>query len=162
MGKKKRKKAKKRFYTSLERRMLTEKFEKPIFISTYQGIFTLKTVMQITTYDIHAEDAKDLPVLIEKPECMFAFPMEKLDVVKSGITRLTSLAKQNLQSESFLYDRKFLRQNRLPLDVELRVAMRNGLILTGRIVKHDKYHFLMRVNEKVVLVWKHGVHKIES
>jgi len=161
MGKKK-SAVRKRYAPPLDKLMLNEKFSKPIVLVSYDGIQALDTIMKVTDYHILAEDKQGAPVNIEKKYCMFALPLEKYGIVKPYVKRIRDIIDKALGPEKFLYDRRLV-QKELPRDeAPVKLYVRNGLSLEGIIVKDDKYHILMRVGGKVVLVWKHAVYSIRN
>lgn len=149
---------------SLDRQLLQEKFASPIIISKYDGMHICMKVEKVFRFIMHADMVKDNVVMskqeLRKIECLFAVPAEKWTDVKPHITRNKSVAELELKAEEKLA-RRDMFNDKLPSGVPCKVCLRNGLVLNGIIGTEDKFHLLMRVGGKVVLVWKHAVHEIK-
>lgn len=143
--------------------MLCEKFASPIILVCYDGMRVLAEVKQMESFgftaDVVQRDSQPTPVQFAKKQCLFAVPVEKWDVVKPHIKRRKAVTAMQLAAMQGLSQRNLV-QKHLPRRKNVKVSLRNGLVLEGRIVVDDAYNMLMRVGKKIVLVWKHAVHEI--
>ena len=143
--------------------MLREKFAGPIILMGYDGMQVLARVKRMKPHwfnaDVVQRDGKPTKeVCFDKQKCLFAVPVEKWDVVKPHIKRRKAVAALQLKAVPGLSRRDIVKS--LPLYKDVKVSLRNGLVLDGRIVAADAFNMLMRVGKKIVLVWKHAVHEI--
>ena len=143
--------------------MLCEKFANPIILMDYDGMQVLAQVKMVKPHwfnaDVVQRDGKPTKeVHFDKQKCLFAVPVEKWDVVKPHIKRRKAVAALQLKAVPGLSRRDIVKS--LPLYKDVKVSLRNGLVLEGRIVAADAFNMLMRVGKKIVLVWKHAIHEI--
>ena len=142
-------------------RILTQSFTQPIRFATYDG---LKDLSQIKTRqdDLTGIDAKGAKITLPKFEILFAFPKEKMSALKPHVHMRRLLKGESLQPVD-AYGNRFQIADKLLRQVKehkstVKVVTRAGYILNGWIQHFDKYVLYMRVGEKVVIVYRHGLY----
>lgn len=140
--------------------MLHQFFAQPVRFVTYAG---MKDLSQIKTRQdaLTGVDAKGTKITLVKSEILFAFPKEKMPAVKSHIRKRRELKDENLQpvethNNRFQVAGKLLRQVKENKS-EVKIVTRAGYVLNGWIQHFDKNVLYMRVGEKVVIVYRHGL-----
>ena len=141
-------------------RLLSKYFTQPVRLITYMGIQDLSEV-QTKHYTLKGIDAKGEEVKIAKLRILFAFPKEKMPDLKPYVKIRQSLRSQNLQpienqKERFHVDDVLLEQARRDKS-NVSLVTRTGHVLNGWIQHFDKYVLYMRIGEKVVVVYRHGL-----
>ena len=141
-------------------RLLSEYFAQPVRFITYTGIKDLSQI-QTKHYTLKGMDAKGAEVKIAKLHVLFAFPKEKMPDLKPHVKIRASLKAQNLQpledqTERFHVDDKLLQQAQKDKS-NVTLVMRTGHVLNGWLQHFDKYVLYMRIGEKVVIVYRHGL-----
>ena len=141
--------------------LLSEFFAQPVRFVTYAG---LKDLSQVETgqYDVTGVDTEGSKITLTKPEILFAFPKEKMSALKSHVHKRTQLVEQNLKpieayNNQFQIANKLLRQMKESKS-QVKVVTRAGYVLNGWIEHFDKYVLYMRIAEKVVIVYRHGLY----
>ena len=142
--------------------LLSEFFAQLVRFVTYAG---LKDLSQVETgqYDVTGVDAEGSKITLTKPEILFAFPKEKMSVLKSHVHKRTQLVEQNLKpveayNNQFQIANKLLRQMKESKS-QVKVVTRAGYVLNGWIQHFDKDVLYMRVAAKVVIVYRHGLYR---
>lgn len=141
-------------------RLLSRYFAQPIRLITYTGTRDLSQV-QTKHYTLKGIDAKGEEVKIAKLRVLFAFPKEKMPDLKPYVKVRQSLKAQNLQpienqEKRFHVDDALLEQARKDKS-NVNLVTRTGHVLNGWIQHFDKYVLYMRIGEKVVVVYRHGL-----
>ena len=142
--------------------MLGKVFQAPLVLMTYDGLHLLDSVTEISKYELRAATLKpeaSPDMTFKKDACLFCVPVEKWTAVKPHIKRRAAIAEKGLGPQSGLYKRPCVQG--VPMKQPVKVLLRNGLVLHGRIVDVDTFHLMMRVGEKIVIVWKHAVERLE-
>ena len=132
----------------------------PVRFITYTGIKDLVEV-ETSQYDIKGIDTKRVKIKFTKLDILFAFPKEKMSTVKPYVKIRRLLKNQNLQPVE-IYDNRFQVANKLLTQVKenrskVEIVTRTGHVLSGWIQHFDEYVLYMRIGEKVVIVYRHGL-----
>ncbi|RKU24417.1 hypothetical protein C6503_00820 [Candidatus Poribacteria bacterium] len=140
--------------------MLQQHFAQPVRFVTYEGIKDLSHV-ETSAFDLTGVDSKGREITLMKFEVLFAFPKEKMLAVKPHIRKSTQLIDRNLQpverhKNRFQVANKLLRQVKENKS-NVKIITRGGYVLSGWIQHFDKHVLYMRVAEKVVVVYRHGL-----
>ena len=125
-----------------------------VLIYTYKGGQRV-IVEAVETYDILTNGG-----VVSKRDVMFAIKADTLEAVKAGITFDASVKKRNLRTAIKPKDRpKVFRKQNLTeaANKTVRLVMRSGHVLRGRLVRNSHYNLVMEINQQTVLVYKHGV-----
>ena len=141
-------------------RLLSQFFAQPVRFITYTGIKDLSQV-EAKRYLLKGLDANGEEIKMAKLQVLFAFPKEKMPDLKPYVKVRTPLKAQNLQliedqNERFHVDDELLMQAKDNKST-VSVATRAGYVLNGWIQHFDEYVIYMRVGEKVVVVYRHGL-----
>lgn len=141
-------------------RLLNQYFAQPVRFITYTGIKDLSQV-EAKRYLLKGLDANGEEIKMAKLQVLFAFPKEKMPDLKPYVKVRTPLKAQNLQliedqNERFHVDDELLMQAKDNKST-VSVATRAGYVLNGWIQYFDEYVIYMRVGEKVVVVYRHGL-----
>ena len=96
-----------------------------------------------------------------KLHVLFAFPKEKMPDLKPYVKVRQPLKAQNLQpienqNERFHVDDDLLKQARENKS-NVNIVTRAGYVLNGWLQHFDEYVLYMRIGEKVVVVYRHGL-----
>lgn len=139
---------------SLETDTLTL-FNAPVMLVTYSGIKKV-SAEQIDTYEVHTSAGT-----FHKTDLLYTLAAAASDL-GDKLRIHTKIASQNLrtaykpQERDKAVDSKILRR---AVSRPVKVTMRNGHILYGHVVEYNAYNFTLRVNDRLVLVYKHGVYE---
>lgn len=141
-------------------RLLSQYFAQPVRFITYTGIKDLSQV-ETKRYMLSGLDANGEEIKMAKFQVLFAFPKEKMPDLKPYVKVRKPLKAQNLQpiedqNERFHVDDELLMQAKDNKST-VSVATRAGYVLNGWIQHFDEYVIYMRVAEKVVVVYRHGL-----
>ena len=141
-------------------RLLSQYFAQPVRFITYTGIKDLSEI-KTKPYTLWGTDANSEEVKMAKLQVLFAFPKEKMPDLKPYVKVRKPLKAQNLQpiedqNERFHVDDELLMQAKDNKST-VSVATRAGYVLNGWIQHFDEYVIYMRVAEKVVVVYRHGL-----
>ena len=141
--------------------ILSQFFTQPVRFATYAG---LKDLSQIETgqADITGIDANGTKIMLPKSGVLFAFPKEKMEALKPHVHIRRPLKDEGLQPVD-VYGNRFQIADKLLRQVkkdksEVKVVTRSGYVLTGWVQHFDKHVLYMRVGEKVVIVYRHGLY----
>lgn len=143
--------------TFSEIHLLTRAFDAPVIFYTYSGGKRI-TVTRVNRYSIQPKQGNIIP----KVNIMFALPASSLNAVKSGITVQKSIKDQGLRTPEKIKDRPVVATNQVlrnAQDKPVRVVMRSGHVLRGLLVSVSKYLLVLRINTKIVLVYRHGMYE---
>ncbi len=140
--------------------MLSQFFAQPVRFITYTGIKDLAEV-EASQYDIKGTDTKGAKIKFTKLDILFAFPKEKMPVLKPHVKVRRPLKNKNLQPVE-IYENQFRVSDKRLTQVKenrskVEVVARTGHVLSGWIQHFDKHVLYMRVGEKVVIVYRHGL-----
>lgn len=141
-------------------RMLDRLFAQPVRFVTYTGFKDLSQV-ETRQYDLTGIDAKGAKITLTKPDILFAFPKEKMPALKSHVRTRRPLKDKKLQPVE-LYNNRFQVAAKLLRQVKedksmVKVVTRVGYVLSGWVQHFDESVLYMRVGEKVVIVYRHGL-----
>ncbi len=140
--------------------LLSQYFAQPVRFITYTGIKDLSEI-RAQPYTLWGTDAKGKKVKMTKLHVLFAFPKEKMPDLKPYVKVRKPLKAQNLQpiedqNERFHVDDDLLKQAREDKS-NVNIVTRAGYVLNGWLQHFDEYVLYMRVGEKVVVVYRHGL-----
>lgn len=141
---------------TIEKDYLENRFVKPIMLVTYDGDVLVKEKIKVFPYGHRIDKRKS----IHKLDVLFAFSFEEYDAIKVGIKRNKSVAAQKLQPIVKIAERPHVatkQEYRAGERKFVKITMRSGHILSGKQICDTQYDLLVRINEKIVLVYKHGI-----
>ena len=141
-------------------RLLSQYFAQPVRFITYTGIKDLSEI-KAKPYTLWGADANGKEVKMAKLHVLFAFPKEKMPDLKPYVKVRKPLKAQNLQpiedqNERFHVDDDLLKQARENKS-NVNIVTRAGYVLNGWLQHFDEYVLYMRIGEKVVVVYRHGL-----
>lgn len=141
-------------------RLLSQYFAQPVRFITYTGIKDLSEI-RAKPYTLWGTNAKGKEVKMIKLHVLFAFPKEKMPDLKPYVKVRQPLKAQNLQpiedqNERFHVDDDLLKEARENKS-NVNIVTRAGYVLSGWLQHFDEYVLYMRVGEKVVVVYRHGL-----
>lgn len=140
--------------------MLKQHFEQPVRFLTYTGLKDL-SVVRTKPYTVWGKDANGETIKMAKLHVLFAFPKEKMPDLKPHIKVRTPLKAQNLKPIKKIEDRYHVDDELLEQAKEnksnVNIVTRAGYVLNGWIEYFDKYVLYMRIGEKMVIVYRHGL-----
>ena len=143
--------------------MLNQHFEQPVRFVTYTGIKDL-SVVKTKPYTVWGNYANGELLKMAKLHVLFAFPKEKMPDLKPHIKIRAPLKAENLQpidtiKERYHVDDELLEQAR-DNKSDVNIVTRAGYVLNGWIQQFDKYVLYMRIGEKMVIVYRHGLYAL--
>lgn len=141
-------------------RLLSQYFAQPVRFITYTGIKDLSEI-KAKPYTLWGTDVNGEEVKMAKLHVLFAFPKEKMLDLKPYVKVRKPLKAQNLQpiedqNERFHVDDDLLKQARENKS-NVNIVTRAGYVLNGWLQHFDEYVLYMRIGEKVVVVYRHGL-----
>ena len=141
-------------------RLLSQYFAQPVRFITYTGIKDLSEI-KAKPYTLWGTDTNGEEVKMAKLQVLFAFPKEKMPDLKPYVKVRKPLKAQNLQpiegpDDRFHIDDDLLKQARENKS-NVNIVTRAGYVLNGWIQHFDEYILYMRIGEKVVVVYRHGL-----
>ena len=139
-----------------EQHLLHNQFTKPIALVTYEGDILVKEKIRVLRYDHIIDGAK----ATTKLNVLFAFPLDEYDAIKAGIKLNKQVEAQKLQLIKDRADRpKIAKREEYDngIGANVRVTMRTGHVLSGYQLHATKYNLVLRISDKQVLVYKHGI-----
>ena len=145
-------------------RILSQFFAQPVRFVTYAGVKDLSQV-KIRQNDLTGIAPKSAKMTLEKCEILFAFPKEKMSAVHAHVQIRRPLKDEGLQPVE-AYNNRFQVADKLLREVkenkaQVKVVTRAGYVLSGWVQHFDKYVLYMRIGEKVVIVYRHGLFGFE-
>ena len=143
--------------------MLSQHFEQPVRFVTYTGLKDLD-VTRVKTYAVWGKDPDRERIKMPKLHVLFAFPKEKMPDLKPYIKVRAPLKAENLQpvearAERYSVEDELLEQAR-DNKSNVTIVTRAGYVLNGWIQQFDKYVLYMRIGEKMVIVYRHGLYDL--
>lgn len=141
-------------------KLLSQYFAQPVRFITYTGIKDLSEI-KTKPYTLWGTDTNGEEVKMAKLHVLFAFPKEKMPDLKPYVKVRKPLKAQNLQpieeqNERFHVDDDLLKQARENKS-NVNIVTRAGYVLNGWLQHFDEYILYMRIGEKVVVVYRHGL-----
>lgn len=141
-------------------RLLSQYFAQPVRFITYTGIKDLSEI-KAKPYTLWGTDTNGEEVKMAKLHVLFAFPKEKMPDLKPYVKVRKPLKAQNLQpienpDDRFHLDDEVLKQARENKS-NVNIVTRAGYVLNGWLQHFDEYVLYMRIGEKVVVVYRHGL-----
>ena len=140
--------------------MLSQLFAQPVRFITYTGIKDLAE-FETSQYEIKGIDTKGAKIQFTKLDILFAFPREQLPVLKPHVKVRQPLKKKNLRPVE-IYDNQFRVADKRLMQVKenrstVEIVTRSGHVLHGWIQQFDRHVLYMRVGEKTIIVYRHGL-----
>ncbi|MCY3550117.1 MAG: RNA chaperone Hfq [Candidatus Poribacteria bacterium] len=141
-------------------KLLSQYFAQPVRFITYTGIKDLSEI-RAEPYTLWGTDTNGKKIKMAKLQALFAFPKEKMPDLKPYVKVRQPLKAQNLQpietpEDRFHIDDDLLKQARENKS-NVNIVTRAGYVLNGWLQHFDEYVLYMRVGEKVVVVYRHGL-----
>ena len=141
--------------------LLSKSFAQPVRFITYTGIKDLSNV-KTKPYTLAGVDPDRERIQMAKLHILFAFPKEKMPVLKPYVKVRKSVKVQNLEPIEKPEDR-FHVADELLTEVQenaatVNVVTRAGYVLAGYIQHFDKYVLYMSIGEETVIVYRHGLY----
>ena len=142
-------------------KILQYHFAQPVRFVTYTGLKDL-SVVRTKPYTVWATNADGELFKMPKLHILFAFPKEKMPDLKPYVKIRAPLKAENLQpientAERYHVDDELLKQAKESKSTVTAVT-RTGHTLNGWIQHFDKYVLYMRIGEKMVIVYRHGLY----
>lgn len=116
-----------------------------------------KTSVKVRKYDLIV----DKDIIVPKLDVLFAFPFSEYETIKAGIKLNKQVEAQKLQPIQKQKDRPIVATNQEyenGTDKEVRITMRSGHVPYGKQVTNTEYNLILRIADKCVLIYKHGIH----
>ncbi len=129
-------------------------FDTPIRLYLYGRILDLTNIK--TNYrNVRGADSKGKRHRLHKKNILFACPPD----VKPYIKMDTSIKNLELKPEDLIENSFRVDEGELESVIGGNIVLvtRGGHIIRGELQAFDKYHLFMRVDNKVVLVYRHGL-----
>lgn len=154
-------KKKKQDKTFTEKHILEETFAKPICLWTYEGGVLVKEDMKVLRFDLSIDNGK----ILKKLEVLFAFPREEYDDIKKGIKvnkkveaeQHKPIEKRKERPAVVSSEREYIKGT----GKAVQITLRTGHVLSGHQVYATRYNIILKINDKIVLVYKHGILEYE-
>lgn len=147
--------------TLTEKYILEETFTKPVCLWTYEGGVLVEKDMKVLRFDLRIDDGR----ILKKLDVLFAFPREEYDDIKKGIRINEKIESQQHKPIEKRKDRPAVvsseREYIRGTGKLVRITLRTGHVLSGHQVHATRYNIILRINDKIVLVYKHGILKYE-
>ena len=143
--------------------ILRKHFAQPVRFITYGGIKDL-SLTRTKPYTIWGKDATNGErVKMAKLCILFAFPKEEMPNLKPHVKIRGPVKAQNLQpiktvAERFHVKDELLEQAKAN-ESAVTIVTRTGHVLNGRLQHFEKYVLYMQIGEKMVIVYRHGLHE---
>ena len=142
--------------------LLNQFFTQPVRFVTYTGFKDLSEV-KTKPHTLCGTDANGKEVRMAKLNILFAFPKEKMPDLKPHVKMRVQLKAQKLQplenqNDRFHIDDELLTQAKESKS-NVSVTTRDGYVLNGWIQHFDRFVLYMRVGEKIVIVYRHGLYE---
>ena len=159
-------------YPLTEKYLIEQAFAKEgeVRFVTYAKKFTDDRVKKVDRYEILFDSPRNP---LEKITVLLVFPKSKMPAIRNGIKRRESLADKHLPPERDPKRRKHFTID-APRGSLVQCVMRNGLVVTGKLVWVGKWNLILRVGEdkrglsekaregKIVLVYRHGLDDFQT
>lgn len=143
-----------------EKHLLQNQYTKPIVLLTYEGNVLIEEKIRVLRYDHIIDGGK----ATSKLNVLFAFPFNEYETIKAGITLNKQVDAQKLQPITKRSDRPKVvtkEEYNNGTGANVQVTMRSGHVLSGYQLHVTKYNLIVKINEKIVLVYKHGILKYQ-
>ena len=139
-------------------RLLTRYFDTPIRLYLYGRILDL-TNIKANYRNVRGADSKGKHHHLHKKHILFAFPVEKMPDVQPHIKMDVSIKNLKLKPENLIENGFRIDESELESVTGDNIVFvtRGGHVIHGELQAFDKYHLFMRVGNKVVLVYRHGL-----
>lgn len=154
-------KQKKRDKTLTEKHILEKTFTKPVCLWTYEGGIVVKEDIKVLQFDLSIDDDR----ILKKVEVLFAFPREAYDDIKKGIKvnkkieaeQHKPIVKRKDRPAVVSSEREYIKGT----GKNVQITLRTGHVLSGYQVYATMYNIILKINDKIVLVYKHGILRYE-
>ena len=135
---------------------LTRGFDMPIRFYSYGRSLDLRNTK--TKYgSVHGTDSRGKHQRLHKNDILFAFLFENVSDVKPHIKK-----EQTSESGTKTQPKIDERALRRAVKKDIFLIMRKGYVIYGKLQAFDKHHLFMHVGNKEVLVYRHGLFKLET
>lgn len=147
--------------TLTEKYILEEGFTKPVCLWTYDGALLVEKDMKVLQYDLRIDGGR----ILKKLEVLFTFSLEEYDDIQKAIrvnekveAQQHKLIEKRVDRPAVVSsERVYIRSK----DKAVQITMRTGHVLSGQQLYATKYTLILRINDKIVLVYKHGILEYE-
>lgn len=161
MKDKKPQKKKKRNRTFTEKRILEKTLTKPICLWTYEDGILAKEDIKVLEFDLQIDNDKTL----KKLDVLFAFSRDEYDDIKKGVRvnkeieaqQHKPIKKRKERPAVVSSERVYIRST----GKDVQITLRTGHVLSGHQVYSTMYNIILRINDKLVLIYKHGILEYE-
>ena len=140
-------------------RLLTRYFDTPIRFYLLRGRILDLTNIRTNYTRVRGFDIEGKRHRLHKNNILFAVPVEKMPDVQPHIKMHSSMGNLKIDQENLIANRFHIEEHELESTVGDHVVLvtRGGHVIHGELQAFDKYHLFMRVGNKVVLVYRHGL-----
>ncbi len=143
--------------TFTEKYILEETFTKPVCLWTYEGSVLVKKRLKVHQYALRIDGGK----ILQKLNVLFAFPREEYDAIKKGISvnkqieseQHKPIEKREERPAVVSSEREYIRGT----GKDVQITLRTGHIFKGHQSDVNDYNILLCIDDKKVLVYKHGI-----
>lgn len=143
--------------TLTEKHILEETYTKPVCLWTYEGGVLVEKDLKVLQFDLRIDDGR----ILKKLNVLFAFSREEYDEIKEGISVNEKIEAQQHKLIEKRKDRPAVvsseRVYTRGTGKVVQITLRTGHVLTGHQVYATMYNIILRINDKIVLVYKHGI-----
>ena len=147
--------------TLTEKYILEETFTKPVCLWTYEGSVLVKKRLKVHQYALRIDGGR----ILQKLGVLFAFPREEYDDIKKGIRVNKKIEAQQHKPIEKRRDRPAVvsseREYLRGTGKDVQITLRTGHVLSGHQVYATRYNIILRINDKIVLVYKHSILEYE-
>ncbi len=147
--------------TLTEKYILEETYTKPVCLWTYEGGVLVENDLKVLQYDLRIDDGR----ILRKLHVLFVFSREEYDDIKKGIRVNKQIESQQHQPIEKRQDRPaVVSSERVYIrgtGKDVQITLRTGHVLSGHQVHATKYNIILRISDKNVLVYKHGILEYE-
>lgn len=144
-----------------EKNLLENHFEKPILLVTYKGNVLVKQKIDVYNYDHKIDKQKTTPKL----QVLFAFQFTDFEAISIGIKLNQKIEDQKLKPIKKRSQRPLVatqKEYNNGTDQNVKITMRTGHVLSGYQLQATEHNLVLRISDKHVLVYKHGILEYHS
>ena len=139
--------------------LLTQHFDTPIRFYLHERRLDLIEIRTHIHNRVHGVDKEGKRHLLHKEDILFAFPVKQMPYVKPNVKVFGPVKNLRLNRKSALQNRFHIDNNKLESVVgdSIVIVTRRGHVIRGELQAFDQEHLFMRVDKKVVLVYRNGL-----
>lgn len=144
-----------------EKEILENEFEKPMILVTYTAPQQINESVAVKKYDIQV----DKDTRIRKIDVLFAFEFAHYAALKAGIRVNPQVEDQKLKPIPKPKNRPVVATKeayKSGTGTHVKLTMRTGHMLTGEQLADTKYNLILNIEDKLVLIYKHGILEYEA